>query len=95
MPYIKQSRREEILIKKPRPTGWQKLIALDEIMTPGELNYAITETILHFFKESQRSYQDINDVLGALEGAKNEFYRRKAVPFEEIKIKENGDVYEA
>jgi len=33
------------------------------------------------------------DVLGALEGAKQEFYRRKVVQYEENKIAENGDVY--
>jgi hypothetical protein len=39
------------------------------------------------------SYQSINDVLGALEGAKLEFYRRIAAPYEDTKIQENGDVY--
>jgi len=31
--------------------------------------------------------------MGALEGAKLEFYRRVVVPYEEKKMKENGDVY--
>lgn len=31
--------------------------------------------------------------MGAVEGAKTEFYRRIAVPYEEKKIRENGDVY--
>jgi len=39
------------------------------------------------------TYQTINDVIGALEGAKMEFYRRVAVPYEEGKIILNGDVY--
>ena len=38
-------------------------------------------------------YQTINDILGALEGAKMEFYRRVAVPYEQEKILDNGDVY--
>ena len=29
----------------------------------------------------------------ALEGAKLEFYRRIVAPYEELKIKENGEVY--
>lgn len=33
------------------------------------------------------------DILGALEGAKLELYRRKISPYEDIKIEENGDVY--
>jgi len=39
------------------------------------------------------SYQTINDIIGALEGAKMEFYRRVVVPYEDKKIKDNGDVY--
>jgi hypothetical protein len=38
------------------------------------------------------SYQRINDVMGALEGAKLELYRRTATPYEDEKIKTNGDV---
>jgi len=33
-------------------------------------------------------------VIGALEACKLEFYRRAVVPYEDKKIKENGDVYE-
>jgi hypothetical protein len=57
----------------------------------GELNYVITKTIMEYC--STGGYQEINDVLGALEGAKLEFYRRVAVPYEDQKIKDNGDVY--
>lgn len=39
-------------------------------------------------------YDTINDILGALEGSKLEFYRRIAVPYENVKLAENGDVYE-
>ena len=63
-----------------------------EILTPGELNYAITELIYHY-ASTNRTYQGINDCLGALEGAKLEFYRRFAAPYEDTKIKLNGDVY--
>jgi hypothetical protein len=40
------------------------------------------------------TYQTMNDCLGALEGAKLEFYRRVVVPYEEQKKYENGDVYD-
>lgn len=59
----------------------------------GELNYCITKLCRDYFCGGKASYQRINDILGALEGAKLEFYRRIAVPYEEQKIKENGDVY--
>jgi hypothetical protein len=61
--------------------------------TAGELNYAITRLIQQFLGETPR-YQQFNDVLGALEGAKLELYRRRIAGYEDKKIIENGDVYE-
>lgn len=82
MPYIFQKRRDEILIN-PR-----------DIQSSGELNFSLTR-ILHFYAESQGlSYRTINDIVGALEGAKMEFYRRVVILYENKKIKENGDVYD-
>jgi hypothetical protein len=94
MPYIKQNRRDEILIKKASPSGWRKHLVLDEIKNAGEINYAVTELILHFFRvNSSKNYQAVNDIIGALEGAKAEFQRRTVADYEDDKIKENGDVY--
>lgn len=61
--------------------------------TPGELNFALTKLVITYVEGKGLSYQAINDVLGALEGAKLEFYRRVAVPYENEKIRANGDVY--
>lgn len=61
--------------------------------TVGELNFKITELISGWFQDNGGKYQQVNDVLGALEGAKLEFYRRVAAPYEDKKIEENGDVY--
>jgi hypothetical protein len=58
---------------------------------PGQLNYQITVLITEYIKKHGLKYQNINDVIGALEGAKLEFYRRAAAPYESIKIEENGD----
>ncbi len=60
----------------------------------GELNYAITSLILDFLPKAPR-YADYNAVLGALEAAKLEFYRRAAAPYENQKAFDNGDVYDA
>ena len=92
MPYVKQVRRDAILEKCLTDEGFDRIINLKEIKTAGELNYAITEMLIAFSKQGS-GYQSINDVVGALEGAKLEFYRRVAVPYEDEKIKENGDVY--
>lgn len=59
----------------------------------GELNFIFTEIIKQYLKLNGKSYQSINDIVGALEGAKMEFYRRVAAPYEDLKIEENGDVY--
>jgi len=79
MPYINQDRRPFIdLLECPENAG--------------ELNYLITIFIKEYF-ESHSNYQGINDIMGALEGAKAEFYRRVAAPYEDKKMIQNGDVY--
>jgi hypothetical protein len=79
MPYIDPNVRENVLENGPTNAG--------------ELNYMITEVINDYLKRSF-NYQRINDVMGALEGAKFEMYRRLAAPYEDKKLKENGDVYD-
>lgn len=64
-----------------------------EIHTPGELNYVVTLSIKNYMENKGLSYQTINDIIGALDGASKEFYRRVAAPYEDKKIEENGDVY--
>lgn len=63
------------------------------IETSGNLNYLITMLLKRYWINSNRRYQDINDIMGAIEGAKLEFYRRIAAPYENEKITENGDVW--
>lgn len=60
--------------------------------TPGELNYAMTLLAHQYLAESGVSYTTLNEIIGAFESAKLEFYRRKVVPYEEQKIAENGDL---
>lgn len=86
MPYIKQERRTP-LIKSI--TG--SVVSLPE--TAGELNFVLTVILQDYVTKHGVGYQTFNDIMGALEGAKLEFYRRKVAPYEDIKIKENGDVY--
>ena len=59
----------------------------------GELNYIITKICLKYLEDNGLRYQTINDIMGSLEGAKAEFYRRVVAPYEDEKIKENGDVF--
>lgn len=83
MPYLKPADRARV--DKEGPS------------TPGELNYALTKVIENYIlgvSPDTLHYVDINDVIGAIEGAKLEFYLRIARPYEDIKSNENGDVYE-
>lgn len=96
MPYIKESRREDFENENP----WNSRTLNGCPQTEGELNYIITKIINAYAHErrwghEQLCYKSINDVLGALEGAKLEFYARVARPYEEKKRIENGDVYPA
>jgi hypothetical protein len=83
MPYIKKERRREILVAGT--------VSLPE--TAGELNFLVTTLLLDYVTKHGIGYQTFNDVMGVLECAKQEFYRRKVAPYEDIKVKENGDVY--
>ena len=78
MPYIDKVYRE---------------MANEEPMTAGELNYKITQVLIEYQISKSLNYQTLNDILGALEGAKSEFYRRVVVPYEEAAKERNGDVY--
>lgn len=55
------------------------------------MNYAITRLVNEAFKYG--SYSDYNDAMGVLECVKQEFYRRMVVPYEEGKLRDNGEVY--
>jgi hypothetical protein len=80
MPYITEEQRNRIL-------------GGDSPRTPGELNYKITNEVNSYLYRYGTSYAVINEIIGILESAKMEFYRRVAVPYEDNKRAENGDVY--
>jgi hypothetical protein len=61
--------------------------------TAGELNYLLTTELLRYLSLKGLSYQTINDIIGALEGAKSEFQRRVVGPYEDTKMEENGDLF--
>lgn len=58
----------------------------------GDLNYQISILLKTYIQNKGESYQTYNDILGALEGAKLELYRRKVAPYETLKIMKNGDI---
>jgi hypothetical protein len=79
MPYIQDHDRERVIGDGPKNAG--------------ELNYALTELVIEYMERTGKCYNTMNDIMGALEGCKLEFYRRVTAPYEDKKIEENGDVY--
>lgn len=66
----------------------------DKPENAGELNYTISLLIDDYLKrQGAMKYTHLNEVVGVLECIKLELYRRLAVPYEEQKMRDNGDVY--
>ena len=80
MPYIKKEDR--IKLNKSNISN-----------NSGELNFQITILINNYLERKGVSYTNLNEVIGVLECAKLEIYRRLAAKYEDKKISENGDVY--
>lgn len=90
MPYIPVDRKRHLVDYDSLGMS----IKTREILSAGELNYAITCLVIEYIAgKGKLSYGAINEAIGALECSKLELYRRLAVPYEDKKIKENGDVY--
>jgi ribosomal protein S3AE len=87
LPYIKSEKRkkyEKII---------QELVSILKSLPPeevdGDLNYVVTKLLKEVYP---LRYYHINKAVGVLECIKLEFYRRVAAPYEDLKIKESGDV---
>ena len=87
MPYIKVGNRnkyEKIL---------ENLVKILKTLPPeeidGELNYVVTKILKEIYP---LRYFHINKAIGVLECIQLEYYRRVAAPYEDLKIKEAGDV---
>lgn len=61
-------------------------------LAPGELNYIITILALAYLTKNGVNYTTMNAIIGALDCAKMEFYRKFVVPYEEKKEMENGAI---
>lgn len=65
-----------------------------QIKNVGDLNYAITRLTLRLLLTKGLKYDNINNTFGTSIMALMEMYRRVAVDYEAVKIRENGDVPE-
>jgi len=88
MPYIPQQQRDDI---------HHDLMVEGTLWTPenaGELNFLVSTFIANYIKTKGLKYAVVNEMIGALECAKMELNRVIIGPYEDIKIAENGPVYD-
>lgn len=81
----------------------QRFVIQDDLMvegldwTPknaGELNFLVSTFIANYIRTKGLKYAVVNEMIGALECAKMELNRVIIGPYEDIKIAENGAVYD-
>lgn len=87
MPYIKMEDREKYEEVLKELINILKGLPVERI--DGELNYVITRMLKEAYP---LRYFNLNRAMGVLECAKLEFYRRVVAPYEDVKIRESGDV---
>ena len=58
----------------------------------GDLNHYITNVCAIFLKQHLIKYGNFADIEGVLNHVSKEFYRRLAIPYEDKKIEQNGDL---
>jgi len=91
MPYIPQSDRqkfENIL------NSLRTILRYENEFKSSEFNFMISTAIADILDEKGMSYTNGANIIGCLECIKLELYRRVLSPYEDQKMKENGDVYE-
>lgn len=87
MPYIKKIQRPELdSLTMPLIKCLQSLPVEEQ---DGALNYSVTTIIKKLYP---KRYFHLNRALGVLSAITLELYRRVIGPYEDEKIKENGDV---
>jgi len=84
MPYITQGKRNRI---DPY------LEQINEIIyEKGELTYCLYKLCSLYLKTRRISYETLSTTMSCLEDAKLEWHRKRMIPYEDKKIRENGDI---
>ena len=93
MPYIKKEQRVQVDTQiKELANSILNTIGYDKTQRAGVLNYTITKLLPEIYTLDKVRYSDLNEIIGILECCKHEFYRRGVVPYENLKLLENGSV---
>ena len=84
MPYIKDEDRKKLI---------DTLLIGSSAQNEGELNYMISRLCFGYLSNKGLKYANCNTIIGALECAKIEFYRKIISDYEDIKEQQNGTVW--
>lgn len=90
MPYIPKDDREDYNNLISRVAALLCDVPADK--RKGHANYIVTQILRKAWSGDKESYSNYNDILGVLEAAKLEFYRRFVAPYEDKAIDKNGDL---
>lgn len=92
MPYIKQAKRDELDAPINELLNSLRGLDSDDPLNDmgGNLNYVITRLLNQCY--GQR-YSEMAEAVSVLEMAKQEYYRKRAAPYEDQKAFDNGDVF--
>ena len=85
MPYIKNEKR---LDRQAAIEGLAQWLIL-----PWDLNHAVCALVNEVLKRRGVSYKLLGQIMGDLDCAQREIYRRVAAPYEDWKMFANGDVF--
>ena len=93
MPYIKKEQRVQVDTQiKELANSILNTIGDDKTQRAGVLNYTITKPLPEIYTLDKVRYSNLNEIIGKFECCKPEFYRRGVVPYENLKLLENGSV---
>ena len=90
MPYLTEDARAQL---DEHINGLLKVLLETDVSVPGGLNYAICRVADGVIAAKGESYSQYNNLLGSVEAAKLEIYRRMVAPYENAKSYQNGEVF--
>ena len=94
MPYLKQEDRARL--DRPITALVDVILFLSEVNevgVAGQVNYIIARLFNSLWRGTKANYAGLNELIGAIECAKLEIYRRLAARYEDAAVKRNGDVF--
>ena len=90
MPYVTPDRRE--LLVQFDAKNHRFVVNTLDITSPEDLAFVFYRLCQLYVIRNGRKFETLNGIVGVLETTKGEFSRRILAPYEDRKMRENGDV---